>query len=139
MKESAKSIVRQVAFEVPEIASKLSWVSHAYVPLRTARMPANASLVTLIDMCSRPIGKRGCGSAEIQQRNSSCTSSGSVARYESRVSDNHHHVVCRGCGAIADVDCAVGETPCLTAAVDHGFVLDEAEVIYWGRCPDCST
>lgn len=65
--------------------------------------------------------------------------SGSVARYESRVSDNHHHVVCRGCGAIADVDCAVGETPCLTAAVDHGFVLDEAEVIYWGLCPACTT
>lgn len=65
--------------------------------------------------------------------------SGSVARYESRVSDNHHHVVCRGCGTIADVDCAVGETPCLTAAVDHGFVLDEAEVIYWGLCPACTT
>lgn len=65
--------------------------------------------------------------------------SGSVARYESRVSDNHHHIVCRGCGAIADVDCAVGETPCLSAAVDHGFVLDEAEVIYWGLCPACTT
>jgi Fur family ferric uptake transcriptional regulator len=65
--------------------------------------------------------------------------SGSVARYESRVSDNHHHVVCRSCGTIADVDCAVGDAPCLTAASDHGFVLDEAEVIYWGLCPDCST
>ena len=63
--------------------------------------------------------------------------SGSVARYESRVSDNHHHVVCRACGIIADVDCAVGDAPCLTAAVDHGFVLDEAEVTYWGLCPDC--
>jgi Fur family transcriptional regulator, stress-responsive regulator len=68
--------------------------------------------------------------------------SGSVARYESRVGDNHHHVVCRNCGVIADVDCAVGETPCLTpsdldGALD-GFVLDEAEVIYWGLCPDCS-
>jgi len=65
--------------------------------------------------------------------------SGSLARYESRISDNHHHVVCRSCGVIADVDCAVGEAPCLTAAVDHGFVLDEAEVIYWGLCSDCST
>ena len=65
--------------------------------------------------------------------------SGSVARYEARVGDNHHHVVCRSCGAIADVDCAVGEIPCLTASVDHGFVIDEAEVIYWGSCPDCST
>ena len=65
--------------------------------------------------------------------------SGSVARYESRVGDNHHHVVCRGCGAIADVDCAVGETPCLTAHTDHGFAIDEAEVVYWGTCPACST
>lgn len=63
---------------------------------------------------------------------------GSVARYESRVGDNHHHVVCRSCGAIADVDCAIGEAPCLTAENDHGFTIDEAEVIYWGRCPDCS-
>jgi Fe2+ or Zn2+ uptake regulation protein len=64
--------------------------------------------------------------------------SSSVARYESRVGDNHHHVVCRGCGVIADVDCAVGDTPCLTAADDHGFTLDEAEVIYWGTCADCT-
>ena len=64
---------------------------------------------------------------------------GSVARYESRVGDNHHHVVCRECGTIADVDCAVGETPCLTASDDQGFVIDEAEVVYWGLCPDCLT
>jgi Fe2+ or Zn2+ uptake regulation protein len=64
---------------------------------------------------------------------------GSVARYESRVGDNHHHVICRGCGAIADVDCAVGHTPCLTASETHGFTIDEAEVIYWGRCPDCTS
>jgi Fur family ferric uptake transcriptional regulator len=64
--------------------------------------------------------------------------SGSVARYESRVGDNHHHVVCRSCGVIADVDCAVDETPCLTASDDHGFVIDEAEVTYWGVCPACS-
>ena len=62
---------------------------------------------------------------------------GSVARYELRVGDNHHHVVCRSCGAIADVDCAVGPAPCLTAADDAGFAIDEAEVIYWGRCPQC--
>jgi Fe2+ or Zn2+ uptake regulation protein len=65
--------------------------------------------------------------------------SGYVARYESRVGDNHHHVICRSCGVIADVDCAVGHTPCLTASDDHGFVIDEAEVIYWGLCADCST
>ncbi len=65
--------------------------------------------------------------------------SGSVARYESRVADNHHHLVCRSCGAIVDVDCAVGETPCLTAAEGHGFAVDEAEVTYWGLCPACFT
>jgi Fur family ferric uptake transcriptional regulator len=63
---------------------------------------------------------------------------GANARYEVRVGDNHHHVVCRSCGAIADVECAVGHTPCLTASEDHGFVIDEAEVVYWGRCPDCA-
>ncbi|MFC4533702.1 Fur family transcriptional regulator [Sphaerisporangium dianthi] len=65
--------------------------------------------------------------------------SGSVARYESRVGDNHHHVVCRSCGIVTDVDCAVGEAPCLTASDDHGFSIDEAEVIYWGLCLGCST
>jgi Fe2+ or Zn2+ uptake regulation protein len=63
---------------------------------------------------------------------------GSAARYEARTSDNHHHVVCRSCGAIADVDCAVGRAPCLTANDDAGFAIHEAEVIYWGHCPTCS-
>ncbi|MGH3737634.1 MAG: Fur family transcriptional regulator [Micromonosporaceae bacterium] len=63
---------------------------------------------------------------------------GSVARYESRVGDNHHHVVCRSCGRIDDVDCAVGDAPCLTASDDNGFAIDEAEVVYWGLCPDCA-
>jgi Fe2+ or Zn2+ uptake regulation protein len=62
---------------------------------------------------------------------------GSAARYEDRVSDNHHHLICRACGRTFDVDCAVGSTPCLTADDDHGFEIDEAEVIYWGRCPSC--
>jgi Fe2+ or Zn2+ uptake regulation protein len=62
---------------------------------------------------------------------------GSVARYEARVGDNHHHVVCRSCGAVADVDCAVGASPCLTASENHGYMIEEAEVIYWGLCPDC--
>lgn len=61
----------------------------------------------------------------------------SPALYEDRVGDNHHHLICRGCGSVADVDCAVGEVPCLTAADDLGFEIDEAEVIYWGQCPDC--
>jgi Fe2+ or Zn2+ uptake regulation protein len=63
---------------------------------------------------------------------------GSPARYEGRLRDNHHHVVCRSCGAVADVDCAVGQAPCLTASDDHGFSIDEAEVTYWGVCPGCS-
>ncbi|WP_433364767.1 Fur family transcriptional regulator [Streptosporangium sp. CA-115845] len=63
----------------------------------------------------------------------------SPARFEGRVGDNHHHVVCRSCGAVADVDCAVGEAPCLTTSDNHGFSIDEAEVIYWGLCPGCST
>ena len=62
---------------------------------------------------------------------------GSTARYEARVGDNHHHVVCRSCGAIADVDCAVGEAPCLAASEDHGFAVHEAEVVWWGTCPTC--
>ena len=61
---------------------------------------------------------------------------GSPARYEDRVGDNHHHLICRACGRMVDVDCAVGDTPCLTAADDSGYEIDEAEVIYWGRCPD---
>jgi Fur family transcriptional regulator, stress-responsive regulator len=63
---------------------------------------------------------------------------GSVARYEARIGDNHHHVVCRSCGAIADVDCVVGYAPCLSAADDAGFEIDEAEVIFWGRCQKCA-
>ena len=64
---------------------------------------------------------------------------GSPARFEARVGDNHHHVVCRGCGRIADVDCAVGAAPCLTPVDDRGFTIDEAEVLYWGHCPRCRT
>ena len=62
---------------------------------------------------------------------------GSAARYERRVSDNHHHLICRACGRLVDVDCAVGAAPCLTAADHAGYEIDEAEVIFWGRCPDC--
>jgi len=64
---------------------------------------------------------------------------GSPARFERRVGDNHHHIVCRSCGAVADVDCVIGEAPCLTASDDHGFTIDEAEVVFWGLCPGCST
>jgi Fe2+ or Zn2+ uptake regulation protein len=63
---------------------------------------------------------------------------GATARYEARVDDNHHHLVCRGCGAIVDVECATGRAPCLHASEDHGFVVDEAEVVFWGTCPRCA-
>ena len=63
---------------------------------------------------------------------------GSPARFEARVGDNHHHLVCRGCGHVEDVDCAIGETPCLTPMQDRGYAVDQAEVIYWGRCRDCA-
>ena len=62
---------------------------------------------------------------------------GSPARFEDRVGDNHHHLICRACGRMVDIDCAVGAAPCLTAADDTGYEIDEAEVVYWGRCPDC--
>lgn len=62
---------------------------------------------------------------------------GSPARFENRVGDNHHHLICRTCGRLIDVDCAVGSAPCLTAADDGGYEIDEAEVVYWGRCPEC--
>ncbi len=62
---------------------------------------------------------------------------GSPSRYEDRVGDNHHHLICRTCGRMVDIDCAIGATPCLTAADDSGYEIDEAEVVYWGRCPEC--
>jgi Fur family ferric uptake transcriptional regulator len=64
---------------------------------------------------------------------------GSVARYEARTGDNHHHLVCRSCAAVVDIDCATGSAPCLTPSDDHGYAIDEAEVVYWGLCPACST
>jgi Fur family ferric uptake transcriptional regulator len=78
---------------------------------------------------------RACTEASIVRR---IEPAGSSARYELRVRDNHHHAVCRACGAVADVDCAVGQVPCLDPSEHHGFVIDEAEVIYWGQCPDCA-
>ncbi len=108
------------------------------------RLP-HADTETLIDAVRRDLGEvshqgvydvlRVLTTAGLVRR---IQPSGSLARYEARVGDNHHHVVCRSCGTIADVDCAVGFTPCLTAADDSGFVIDEAEVVYWGTCPDCN-
>ena len=73
------------------------------------------------------------------EKNRGISCAGSVARYESRTDDNHHHLVCRSCGRIVDIDCTIGAAPCLTPAEDHGFVIDEAEVVFWGLCPSCSS
>jgi Fur family transcriptional regulator, stress-responsive regulator len=107
------------------------------------RLP-HADTETLIDAVRRDVGEvshqavydvlRVLTTAGLLRR---IQPSGSVARYEARVGDNHHHVVCRSCGTIADVDCAVGEAPCLEPVDGKGFVIDEAEVVYWGTCPDC--
>lgn len=78
---------------------------------------------------------RACTAAGIVRR---FEPAGSPARYELRVADNHHHLVCRGCGAVHDVDCAIGAAPCLEASNDRGFAIDEAEVVYWGLCPSCA-
>lgn len=77
---------------------------------------------------------RACERAGILRR---IEPAGSSARYETRIGDNHHHLVCRSCGAVADVDCAVGEAPCLDPSDAHGFVVDEAEVVFWGLCSTC--
>ena len=105
----------------------------------------HASTDTIIEVVRRDLGEvshqavydvlRALTAAGLLRR---IQPSGSVARYEARVGDNHHHVVCRSCGTIADIDCVVGEAPCLTASEDRGFVIDEAEVTYWGLCRDCA-
>ena len=105
----------------------------------------HADTETLIDVVRRDVGEvshqavydvlRALTDAGLVRR---IQPSGSLARYEARVGDNHHHVVCRSCGTIADVDCAVGDAPCLAASDDSGFVIDEAEVVYWGTCPPCA-
>ncbi|MFL0580046.1 Fur family transcriptional regulator [Dietzia sp. 179-F 9C3 NHS] len=79
---------------------------------------------------------RVCTTAGLMRR---IEPAGSPARYERRVGDNHHHLVCRHCGRIEDIDCAVGSPPCLTASDDRGFEIDEAEVVFWGVCPECRT
>jgi len=107
-------------------------------PRKKTATPAGAARADLGEVSAQAVYDvlRALTSAGLVRR---IEPAGSVARYESRVADNHHHVVCRSCGAIADVDCAVGYTPCLTASDDHGYSIDEAEVVYWGLCPACST
>lgn len=113
--------------------------------LRAVHEHPHADTDSIIDAVRRELGEvshqavydvlRALTSAGLVRR---LQPAGSVARYEPQSADNHHHVVCRSCGAIADVRCAVGNAPCLTAEEDRGFVIEEAEVVYWGRCPACS-
>jgi Fe2+ or Zn2+ uptake regulation protein len=112
--------------------------------LGAVHLHPHADTETLIDAVRRDVGEvshqavydvlRVLTTAGLLRR---IQPSGSVARYEARVGDNHHHVVCRSCGTIADVDCAIGDAPCLAASDDSGFVIDEAEVVFWGTCPAC--
>ena len=83
--------------------------------------------------------ERRCAEAHPTYLPSRGSPAGRPGLYELRVGDNHHHIVCRSCEAVVDVECAVGETPCLSAADNSGYVIDEAEVIFWGRCPECYT
>ena len=113
--------------------------------LGAVREHPHATTDTLIDLVRVDLGEvshqavydvlRALTSAGLLRR---IQPAGSVARYETRVGDNHHHAVCRSCGTIADVDCAVGHAPCLTASDDEGFTIDEAEVVYWGLCAACA-
>ena len=134
----------------PDVEQLLRAVSLRVTRPRVAVLAAvqerpHASTDTIIEVVRRDLGEvshqavydvlRALTTAGLLRR---IQPSGSVARYETRVGDNHHHVVCRSCGTIADVDCAVDEIPCLTASDDHGFVIDEAEVVYWGTCPQCA-
>jgi Fur family ferric uptake transcriptional regulator len=126
-------------------AARLRVTGPRVAVLRAVHAHPHADTDTLIDAARADLGEvskqavydvlRALTDAGLVRR---IEPSGSVARYESRVGDNHHHVVCRSCGSIEDVDCAVSHTPCLTASDDHGFLIDEAEVVYWGICPTCT-
>jgi Fe2+ or Zn2+ uptake regulation protein len=131
------SVLREASLRVtrPRLAVLAAVHEHPHVDTDTVISHVRADLGTVSHQAVYDV-LRALTDAGLLRR---IQPTGASARYESRVGDNHHHVVCRSCGAIADVDCAVGHTPCLTASDDHGFVVDEAEVVYWGRCPACST
>ena len=135
--QDAERMLREASLRVtrPRVAVLTAVHAHAHADTDTV---VTAVRTALGDVSTQAVYDvlRALTSAGLVRR---IEPSGSVPRYESRVGDNHHHVVCRSCGAIADVDCAVGYTPCLTASDDHGYSIDEAEVIYWGVCPACSS
>lgn len=129
--------LREVSLRVtrPRLAVLAALQSHPHVDTDTvialvrAELPA-VSHQTVYDVL------RALTDAQLVRR---FQPAGAVALYEARVLDNHHHLVCRSCGAIVDVDCTIGHSPCLTASDDHGYAVDEAEVVFWGTCPDCTT
>jgi Fur family ferric uptake transcriptional regulator len=119
----------------PRVAVLGALADHPHADTETIARAARAALGTVSTQAVYDV-LRALTEAGLARR---IEPAGSPARFEMRVGDNHHHVVCRVCGTIADVECAVGERPCLTASDARGFVIDEAEVTYWGLCPDCST
>ena len=119
----------------PRIAVLGALAEHPHADTDTIAAAARAALGTVSTQAVYDV-LRALSEAGIARR---IEPAGSPARFELRVGDNHHHVVCRHCGMIADVDCAVGARPCLDPSDSHGFAIDEAEVTYWGVCPDCST
>ncbi|MFE0019888.1 Fur family transcriptional regulator [Amycolatopsis sp. NPDC059021] len=118
----------------PRLAVLAALRDHPHVDTETVIALVRAELPTVSHQAVYDVLRALTGAGLVRR----IQPAGANARYESRVGDNHHHVVCRSCGAIADVDCAVGHTPCLTASDDHGYVIDEAEVVFWGICPDCA-
>ncbi len=137
MTTDLRSVLREVSLRVtrPRLAVLAAVHAHPHVDTDTVTGLVRAELGTVSHQAVYDV-LRALTNAGLLRR---IQPAGAPARYESRVGDNHHHVVCRSCGAIADVDCAVGHVPCLTASDDHGFVVDEVELVYWGTCPDCST
>ena len=133
----AEQLLRSAALRVtrPRLAVLAAVHAHPHADTDTIIERARASLASVSHQAVYDV-LRALTDAGLVRR---IQPAGSVARYEARVGDNHHHVVCRSCGAIADVDCATGEVPCLTASDDSGFAIDEAEVVYWGRCRTCAT
>jgi Fe2+ or Zn2+ uptake regulation protein len=119
----------------PRVAVLAALVAHPHADTDTLAEAARADLGAVSTQAVYDV-LRALTDARLVRR---IEPAGSPARFELRVGDNHHHVVCRRCGTIADVDCAVGERPGLDASETHGFVIDEAEVTYWGLCPACST
>lgn len=130
-------LLRQASLRVtgPRVAVLTALAAHPHADVDTVATAARRELGSVSTQAVYDV-LRALTEAQLVRR---IEPAGSPARFEVRVGDNHHHIVCRDCGAIADVDCAVGDAPCLEASQTHGFVIDEAEVTFWGLCPSCTT